>query len=64
MAKCLEPEEQWIRVPDTEIRHVWVGDSDEDVHVSPNWYEENGTPIDPDTGDDMSYSHTEVLKKV
>lgn len=64
MAKWRESEEQWIKVSDTQIRHVWVGDSDENVYVSPDWYEENGTPIDPDTGDNMSYSHTEVLRKV
>lgn len=50
----------WVKIEDSKIRHVWVGDSDKDVYVDPTFYEENGTPVDPDTGDDMNYSHTEV----
>ncbi len=64
MAKWREPEPKWVTVPDIEVRHVWTGDSDKDVYVSPDWYEENGTPVDPDTGDDMSYVRTEILRKI
>ena len=58
-----------IRIPDALVEHVWVPDpgierdSDEDtdesepVAVSPDFYQDSGTPIDSN-GEDMVYSHT------
>ncbi len=58
------------RIPDEMIEHVWVPDSEmadpqdeatvdsEPVLVSPDFYEQNGTPVD-EHGWDMRYSHTE-----
>lgn len=50
----------WFTIKDTAVRHIWKGDNDEIAVISPDWYENNGTPIDPETGEDMKYSHTEI----
>ena len=53
--------ENWKTIDDNKIRHVWVSEyGEESAVVSPDWYEENGTPID-ESGEDMVYSHTEIL---
>lgn len=59
-------EKEWKKVNDIDVQHVWVKDSEDDcgegpneVYVSPDWYQENGTPICY-CGLDMVYSHTEV----
>lgn len=54
--------ENWKTVADEKIRHIWVGDDGEEISVSPDWYADNGTPVDPETGDDMSYVRTEILE--
>ena len=57
----------WKTIPDNRVAHVWkkatdddCGDGPETVTVSPDWYEENGTPS-CFCGEDMRYSHTEIL---
>lgn len=59
------PTENWIAVSDNLIRHVWAPDDaaagEREITVDPSWYADNGTPIDPVTGDDMSYVRTEIL---
>ena len=57
----------WKKIPDARVQHVWkkaedddCGEGPETVAVSPDWYEENGTPI-CFCGEDMVYSHTEIL---
>lgn len=57
----------WKKIPDARVQHVWkkaedddCGEGPETVAVSPGWYEENGTPI-CFCGEDMVYSHTEIL---
>ena len=50
----------WKVVSDVCIRHIWTGSDGGQVDVSPDWYEQNGNPIDPETGADMTYSHTEI----
>jgi hypothetical protein len=51
----------WIKVPDSQIQHVWKSGDDE-VRVTPDWYEQNGTPIN-DEGEDYEYSHTEIVRE-
>ena len=51
---------------DSEVRCVWQG-TDEygnkyTIEVTPDWYEDNGTPID-DGGEDMKYLHTYIETK-
>lgn len=54
----------WETIADDRLRHVWVPDDAPDgegeITVAPSWYAENGTPVDPESGDDMSYVRTEV----
>ena len=57
----------WKKIPDNCVQHVWkkakhafCGEGPKTVVVSPGWYEENGTPI-CFCGEDMVYSHTEIL---
>lgn len=56
--------EEWETIADDRILHVWAPDGspdgEDEITVAPSWYAENGTPTDPETGDDMSYVRTEV----
>jgi hypothetical protein len=48
----------WKKINDDDVLHVWVDDeSNEEVNVSPDFYEENGEPCN-DQGDVLRYSHT------
>lgn len=58
----------WETIADSRIRHIWAPDAAPDgegeIAVDPSWYSENGTPVDSETGDDMSYVRTEILDEV
>lgn len=63
----MKKKDVWKKIPDARVQHVWkkaedddCGEGPETVAVSPSWYEENGTPI-CFCGEDMVYSHTEIL---
>ena len=47
-------------IPDNKIFHIWKYSDGEELSVSPDWYQDNGTPVDPETGDDCEYVRTEV----
>ncbi len=48
-------------IKDDCIFHVWkCNECVTKVEVTPDFYEENGTPVCSDCGNDMMYSHTEV----
>lgn len=52
----------WVQIPHSSVLHHWHSanpNSTETVTVSPDYYEENGNPMDAN-GEDMVYSHTEV----
>lgn len=57
---------KWKTVSDMDVRHVWKGacgchpGKKDVVRLSPAWYEENGTPICSECGDDMEYVKTEI----
>lgn len=51
----------WKKIKDEQVRHIWLTDDGDEVAVSPDFYESNGTPCDPETGEDLSYSHTEIM---
>lgn len=60
-------QDKWKRIEDNLIQHVWKKADDDDcedchgtVVVPPGWYEDNGTPT-CGCGQDMVYSHTEIL---
>ena len=50
----------WKTIADDKIRHIWA-DGEGEISIEPHWYAENGTPVDPETGEDMSYVRTEIL---
>jgi hypothetical protein len=51
----------WTIIPDAKVRHVWSNeDGSREITVPPDYYGENGTPVDGETGDDMIYVRTEV----
>jgi hypothetical protein len=58
------PLEVWVTLPDDNVRHVWAPEGstnpDDEIFVGPEWYADNGTPVDAETGDDMCYVRTEV----
>jgi len=53
-------------IPDSHVIHHWrsadhsVCIPPETTEVTPDWYEQNGTPIDS-SGEDMVYVKTEIL---
>lgn len=52
---------KWIEVPNSIIRSRWYSpETSEEAYITPDWYEQNGTPIDSN-GNDMEYAHTEIL---
>ena len=54
------PPKAYRVVPDSAVRHIWKDpDTDEEVEVSPEWYELNGTPSNVE-GRDFKYVRTEI----
>ena len=60
---------RWQRVPNSEVRHVWQSDCDEDCEshgdtatVGPNYYQDSGEPCCCTCGNVYSYVQTEVNK--
>jgi hypothetical protein len=51
----------WTEVPDEAVRHIWKDEeTGEEIEISPDWYQNNGTPI-TEYGDDMVYVRTEIF---
>ena len=52
----------WKTIADNKVRHIWADpeNQSEEITVSPDWYQQNGTPITPETGEDMIYIRTEI----
>jgi hypothetical protein len=55
------PNYETVVIKDANVINIWGSSNDSDIEVAltPDWYEENGTPID-DEGDDMIYIRTEI----
>ena len=51
---------KWIPIPDARVRHVWANEAGEEISVDPSFYADAGTPIDEETGEDLSYVRTEL----
>jgi len=52
-------------VRDFQVHNIWMCmnvtcDNEEEVDISPDWYENNGTPVCTECDRDMSYRHTEI----
>ena len=52
---------KWKIVEDAKVMHFWACADGTEISVFPDFYQENGTPVDPVTGDDCVYVRTEVL---
>ena len=49
-----------IEVKDKDIYMIWKNpETNEEIGLHPDWYQENGTPITED-GDDYIYERTEI----
>ena len=46
---------------DSDVINIWTCcDCNETVEITPDFYQENGTPICIECDTDMNYSHTEI----
>lgn len=52
--------DKWVRIPDENVRTVWIKEDGSYVFMPPNDIPQTGVPIDEDTGDDLEYGWTEV----
>lgn len=51
----------WFTIDDAKVRHVWrCPECEDEVNVSPCWYENTGTPVCADCDEDMKYISTEI----
>jgi len=61
---------KWVTIDDSMVRHVWKCEgaadgckqNDQEVTVSPAFYEDAGTPICEECGWDLVYVRTEITK--
>ena len=55
-------EREEVVVPDHKIYMLWSSpNNDETAEIYPDWYQDNGTPIDSE-GVDMEYIETRMVK--
>jgi len=47
-------------IPDNKVFHIWKDSEGKEHAVPPTFYEESGTPVCPESGDDMEYVRTEI----
>lgn len=58
------PRNRWVKVPDKIVKHIWECPVCHDKErVSPDAYEEMGTPVCSECDEDMTYSHTEIFAR-
>ena len=58
----------WKKIEDENVQHYWKCPNAEcNLHnesiVTPDWYEDNGTPVCGDCGEDMKYVKTKINVK-
>lgn len=52
---------KWQTIPDNVLRHIWrCNGCGAEAQISPDWYEENGTPVCCTCDIDMEYLRTEI----
>lgn len=54
-----------VRVKDDMIEHIWksrcdCGDAVKECRLPPTYYDDNGTPVCGECGEEFAYSHTEI----
>jgi hypothetical protein len=52
--------DNWTKVDDEIVRHLWIGAGGEISAVKPNYYDTMGVPFDPEADCVMTYHLTEV----
>ena len=61
--KQKKPVKKWLKVADEKIRHIWwCPGCKAKAIVTPEWYQDNGTPVCVDCDCDMEYLKTEEMK--
>jgi len=54
----------WKKIKDKNIQHYWeCKDCHKKAVISPDWYENNGTPVCDSCDRDMKYAYTRVKQK-
>jgi len=53
------------KIEDSDVHNIWACKSvlcnnEDEVDISPDWYQQNGTPVCPDCDEDMDYQHTKI----
>ena len=67
MKKTKNAVQNWRMIEDANVRHIWgcnnsdCPDFHNTVEVFPTFYEDSGIPMCDECGEDMEYSHTEIL---
>lgn len=56
---------RWTKINDARVRHVWTQKcecklEDPVCYIDPDFYENNGTPICEECGDDFKYVRTDI----
>ena len=67
-ARAKKPKEKWEEIDNDAVRHIWkcedkdcIDQHGEENHaVSPDYYEQNGTPFCSNCDNDMIYVRTEI----
>lgn len=57
---------KWVEIADEQVRNVWACDNEDckafghEAHLTPDFYNNNGTPVCDECDCDMTYFRTEV----
>lgn len=51
----------WKMIEDDKVFHIWKDSYGVEHSIPPTFYEDNGIPVDGETGDDMTYLRTEIF---
>ena len=52
----------WATIVDSRVRAIWRDSTGKEHAIPPSFYSEAGTPVCPETGEDLEYVRTEILK--
>lgn len=52
---------EFVKIEDTCVINIWFcPECGKKAEITPDWYQNNGTPMCSDCDEDMEYNHTEV----
>ena len=56
---------KWSKIKDEDVRTVWkCPECGDKASVSPDFFQESGTPVCCNCDKDMDYLHTQILREV